>query len=446
SHNARVRWRFKALTAFIALASLLVLLHEVAVWHSDPEPPIHVALHVGLVLVALMLIAGIPVLWNSCHILNDYQKSLHLAYDDLEGVVDHRTKALAESQALFESLFNAVQDRMVVVDRKGKVVKANRAAADWAARDPTGKPFDEVFPDSSRAKDRRRELALIHHTFRAGAPCRGRLIRSGGTGDQILSVDIYPVPDASGEPRMVIQVARDVTSQKEAELQSQHQEKMAALGMLAAGFAHDLGNPLASLSSELQLLEEESDLARIRESFGVLNQHVDRITRGLREMVDFARRRGEQGVEVPLERATADALRLVTHDPRAKDVTIETEFADPLPSVRMKEDDIVLVLVNLLLNAFDAMSSKGVVRISGAPTEPGSVRLTIADSGAGMDAQVLSAAARPLFTTKSPSGGSGLGLAVANAIMRRAGGALELYSMPGQGTRVTLTFPAAVAR
>ena len=228
-------------------------------------------------------------------------------------------------------------------------------------------------------------------------------------------------------------------------MQSQHQEKMAALGMLAAGFAHDLGNPLASLSSELQLLEEESDLERMRESLSILNNHVDRISRGLREMVDFARRRTEQGTEVPLERATADALRLVTHDPRAANINIQTHFADRLPAVRMKEDDIVLVLVNLLLNAFDAMNGGGRVIISGNAKDAGQVLMTIQDTGAGMDERLLSLADQPLFTTKDQRGGSGLGLALATATMQGAGGLLELDSTPGHGTTVTLTFQASAA-
>jgi len=113
--------------------------------------------------------------------------------------------------------------------------------------------------------------------------------------------------------------------------------------------------------------------------------------------------------------------------------------------VRMKEDDIVLVLVNLLLNAFDAMPGNGVLRISGAATDAGDVLMTIQDSGAGMDAGVLSLAAQPLFTTKGQLGGSGFGLALATAMMREAGGELELDSKLGLGTTVRLRFPATTS-
>ena len=130
THNARVRMRFKTLTVIIVLACFLVLLHELVIWHGEPEPSIHVGLHFGLLAVAVALMGAIPVLWNSCHILHDYQRNLHRACDDLESIVHERTKELAESRSLVESLFNALQERMVVVDREDRVVKANQVATD----------------------------------------------------------------------------------------------------------------------------------------------------------------------------------------------------------------------------------------------------------------------------------------------------------------------------
>jgi signal transduction histidine kinase len=220
-----------------------------------------------------------------------------------------------------------------------------------------------------------------------------------------------------------------------------HQEKMASLGALAAGFAHDLGNPLASLSTELELLEGETDASRMHESLGVLRQHVARMSRTLREMVDFARRRHEEATWVSVARAVADAERLVAHDPRWRRVRFTVAVPSDLPPVHIVEDYLVLVLVNLMINAADAMPNGGALTIT-AREGGDRVSLVVRDNGTGMSKEVLANATAPLFTTKSNGRGTGLGLAVSSDVVRAAGGELALSSEPGAGTEVTITLPS----
>jgi len=224
------------------------------------------------------------------------------------------------------------------------------------------------------------------------------------------------------------------------ETQVHHQEKMASLGVLAAGFAHDLGNPLASLSTELELLEGEADVQRFRESAAVLRRHVLRMGTMLREIVDFARRRSDQVTDVSIGAAIADSSRLVCHDPRWRTVKLEVDIPGDLPTVRMVEDRLVLVLVNLMLNAADAMPSGGEVRIR-AEHDGGSVRIVLADTGTGMAPDVLARVGTPMFTTKAVGRGTGLGLAVSRRILEAVGGRLDVASRVGEGTVVTLTIP-----
>ena len=145
----------------------------------------------------------------------------------------------------------------MVVDRQGIIIRANSAAREEVRRNPEGLPFADVFSPCDSNDERRSEWRLIEHTFETRSSYRGRLLRGGHDCTRLLSVDVYPVFGASGRPQLVVEIVRDVTDDKEAEVQTRHREKMMALGMLAAGIAHDLGNPLASLSSELELLERE---------------------------------------------------------------------------------------------------------------------------------------------------------------------------------------------
>lgn len=226
-----------------------------------------------------------------------------------------------------------------------------------------------------------------------------------------------------------------------------HQEKMAALGVLSAGIAHDIANPLASLSSELEMLEHETDPAQARASLAELRRQVSRIDRALREMTAFARRRGDEATGVALHVAVDDALRMVRHDPRARKVHVEVDVARDLPAVRAVEDHLVMVFVNLFINALDAMPDGGTLRVESRRDEAG-VAILVRDTGAGMSEDTLRRAGAPLFTTKERGRGTGLGLSVSARAVESAGGTLSLASSPGRGTEVTIRFPlpAAAAR
>lgn len=231
-----------------------------------------------------------------------------------------------------------------------------------------------------------------------------------------------------------------VAQQQNLEAQLRHQEKMAGLGLMAAGFAHDLGNPLASIASELELLEGEDDLARFRASLAVLQRHIERINRTLREMTDFARRRRDEVTDVNVDVAIRDSLRLVRHDPRWKQVQVDLQLSPGTPPVRMVEDHLVLVLINLMLNAADAMPSGGGLKIHTEKIRQGT-RIKVVDSGTGMSPEVLRNATKPLFSTKGANRGTGLGLSVSDEVVRSVGGTLELLSQPGQGTEVQIWLP-----
>jgi len=323
----------------------------------------------------------------------------HHQMELLEERVRERNRELEEARAFTELLFDSLRERIDVLDHQGRVVKANHVEGDDALDAP------------------------------------GR----------VWELESIPIPGKDGGPGFVIEVRRDVTQQKNLEAQVRHQEKMAGLGMLTAGFAHDLGNPLASLSTELEMLEGENDLTRIRESLGVLRRQVARMSRTLREMVDFARRRRDEVSDVSIAAAVADSARLVQHDPRWKNVELEVDIPNDLPPVHMVEDHLVLVLVNLMINAADAMSAGGRLSVTATRIGDKDIELHVRDTGTGMTPDVLARAKSPLFTTKGATRGTGLGLAVCEGIVHAVGGTLDISSTPGFGTDVVIRMPARVA-
>lgn len=235
---------------------------------------------------------------------------------------------------------------------------------------------------------------------------------------------------------------RRIAEGKALEAHVRHQEKMAALGVLSAGIAHDIANPLASLSSELEMLEGETDMERVHESIAELRRQVSRIDRALREMTDFARRRGDEVASLPLHVAIDDAVRMVRHDPRARKIHVTVDVSRDLPPVRAVEDHLVMVFVNLIINAFDAMPDGGELRIEGREDERGAT-IVVRDTGVGMTEEVRQKALEPLFTTKQGGKGTGLGLSVSAGVVEAAGGEITIDSTPGRGTEVALFFPRA---
>ena len=231
-----------------------------------------------------------------------------------------------------------------------------------------------------------------------------------------------------------------VAEGKELEAHVRHHEKMAALGVLSAGIAHDIANPLASMSSELEMLEDETDIERVHASVAELRRQVSRIDRTLREMTDFARRRSDDVASLPLHVAVEDAVRMVRHDPRARKIHVTVDVSHDLPPVRTVEDHLVMVFVNLIINAFDAMPDGGDLRIASREDARGTT-ISVHDTGTGMSEEVRLRALEPLFTTKQGGKGTGLGLSVTAGVVEAAGGSITLVSEPGGGTEVQLFFP-----
>jgi signal transduction histidine kinase len=219
-----------------------------------------------------------------------------------------------------------------------------------------------------------------------------------------------------------------------------HQEKMAALGTLAAGMAHEIGNPLASMSSELEMLERMWDPEEARASLPVLRDQVRRMAKLLRELVEFGRRPVEEAATFDPAVLLRDVARLLRHDPRGRGVEVVVDASEEVEVLCSSRDRLLQVLVNLGINALDALKGDGRVVYRLAPGEPGTVRLEVTDDGPGLPDEVANRAFEPFFTTKPPGEGTGLGLFVSERIVQGLGGRLELKDTPA-GATFAVTLP-----
>jgi signal transduction histidine kinase len=236
-------------------------------------------------------------------------------------------------------------------------------------------------------------------------------------------------------------ISERTTELQEAQALLLHQEKMAAFGLLAAGIAHEVGNPLTAISSMVQILQRREQDPYTQEKLGLVNGQLRRIQNTLRELTSFSRPAGTERALVSVAEAVTEALSIVKYYKRTRERRLETDLPSDLPPVYGKRDWLAQAVLNLVLNAIDATGKGGQIQIRAA-AHGTRVRITVADDGSGIAAEHLPRLFRPYFTTKPH--GTGLGLFVTQKLVSEFGGTVNCDSMPEQGTVFTITLPTAV--
>ncbi len=355
----------------------------------------------------------------------------------LSALAARRAQDAREARQLLEMVVDATPAALLVLDGDLRVVRANRLAEQVHGGPLVGsRCHDALLGRCERCAE-----CPGPGTFATALACPASGTHTDPRTGEVLAVETHPLRLPDGNDYVLL-VERVVTEQKKLQARLLHQEKMAAFGLLAAGVAHEMGNPLSSVEAQLQLLDEARLATEDVPVVATVRQEVGRLRRILREMVDFARRRRDEATLVSVQSVVCDALRLLRHDPRMRHVRTREEFDPETPPLLMVEDHLMQVVLNLLLNALDAMPWGGTLRIEVRPAGA-HVALRVHDTGIGMDRATLGHCFEPLFTTKAPGKGTGLGLSLSRDILRAVSGEIELHSAPGKGTTAVVTLPAA---
>jgi signal transduction histidine kinase len=238
------------------------------------------------------------------------------------------------------------------------------------------------------------------------------------------------------------QMAADIARLKEINQALIRTEKLATAGTLAAGVAHEVNNPLASISSLVQSLLARADDERERETLRLILNQITRITSVLRGLMDFARPKQPQRALAQLDQIILKSIELARYDKRFKQIAVRTEFAAHLPPLALDSDQIQQVFLNLLLNARDALDGRdgeGEIRVTTA-WDGREVIAEVTDDGSGIAPEHADRLFDPFFTTKPAGKGTGLGLAVSHSIITAHGGRISVTPLAA-GTKVTVAFP-----
>jgi len=230
---------------------------------------------------------------------------------------------------------------------------------------------------------------------------------------------------------------KDVTSLRRLHEQIVRSERLAAAGLLAAGVAHEVGNPLTCISSLAQVLKARASNPAIREGLENIEVHVDRIGRIVQDLTQLTRPTPATLSDASLKDLVDTAVNLARHNPVVRRMRVESAVEPTLPPVRVASDRLVQVFLNLILNAADAGGNLTIraVRASDA------IRVIFEDSGCGMTSDEMRRIFDPFHSTKDDETRLGLGLFVSHEIVRQHGGDLLVESQPGAGSTITVVLP-----
>jgi len=366
-----------------------------------------------------------------------------------------RTHALDELWRLHRHTVESLMSGLLTADLEGRVTSFNPEAerlTGLAAGEALGRDVDEVLPGV-------RESAIARAGGGGGLRARARMAYRNGRGQELhLGVAAYVLRGDEGRPSGHVVIFQDVSEVVEMERELRRAERLAAVGRLSAGMAHEIRNPLAAISGAIQMLRAEGGSPRrdedARRLMDIVLRETDRLNRLLTEFLEYARPAPARPEDVAVEEVVGEVLAIFDAS-RPAAVEVAAEVAAGL-RVRADAGQLRQLLWNLVLNATQAMPDGGTVTLSAQPSGPpqessgvgrkdpqegGWVELAVRDGGAGIPADVLERVFEPFFTTKP--GGTGLGLATVHRIVVEHGGSIRVQSAEGKGTSVLVRLPGA---
>jgi two-component system NtrC family sensor kinase len=361
----------------------------------------------------------------------------------LYGQLRIKADELDRMREFSENILESLNDGLAVVNRDDRVVRWNRRLEELYGlrhEDAVDRRLNEILDDGfcEVLRSARRESPDGAAVYRVPLKTRHRTPRS-----VLVNVATTPLRDAAGAIAGTILIIEDISARVQLEEQLQISEKMASIGLLAAGVAHEVNTPLTGISSFVQMLmegaEPDDPKTRVLEKIEKQTFRAARIVNGL---LNLARPAQVDSGPIDVNLVINDVLSLLDHQMRTGRIQVRKELAAAGPIVQGTEYKLQQVFLNLFLNARDAMPKGGWLTIV-TRAEGSNATIEVADTGSGIPADHLSRIYDPFFTTKEIGKGTGLGLSITYGIVQEHGGTIACDSAPGQGTRFSLSLPLA---
>ncbi len=376
--------------------------------------------------------------------LTPYQENEKNIFIFARDITEEKNKEL--NLRRFYSIANNTVNPVQITDTDGKIVYVNSAfvnASGYSEEELLGKN-PNIF---SSGKQSKKFWKKMWTTIKAGKVWVGEIENRKKSGEPFYTqVLISPFLDSDGKIAGFFGIHRDLHDKKMMEKQLIHTQKMESIGILAAGVAHEVGNPLASISALVQVVQRSSTDEFAKEKLELVKGQINRISKTIRDLVDFSRPSNYELNLTDINKNIYNAVEIIRAGTKIKDIKFVLSLNKDIPLIPLIEDQIQQVFVNILINAVDAISEQTdrelekKISVSSDKDED-DIIIIFQDTGKGIEEKNLTKIFEPFFTTKREGKGTGLGLWITYGIISSFQGTISVESTVGKGTKFIITLP-----
>ncbi|THJ10212.1 MAG: PAS domain S-box protein [Nitrospira sp. CG24C] len=352
------------------------------------------------------------------------------------------SQELSDSEQQFRLIVEAAPNGMLLVDERGTIMMVNASALrqfGYERDEVLGKPVEMLIPGPSRFGHRQHRdgFSKAPETRSMGGGRELFGLRKDGS-EIPVEIGLTPIQTATG--MRVVASILDITERKRLEIRLRRAERLAELGTLASGMAHEIGTPMNVILGRAEYLLQRTADEGMKKGLATIVTQVERITKVMNQLLTFVRRKPSERRAVDLGEIVDDSLEMFQERITHSHVTVDKLIDLSLPPVLADRDQLIQVLINLVMNSLHAMPEGGRLRLS-LDRENRHVRLGVSDTGHGMPEEIRSKVFDPFFTTKDFGKGTGLGLTVVKGIIEEHGGTIAVESVVDKGTTFWIRLP-----
>ena len=361
----------------------------------------------------------------------------------LKSEIAERKQAEERIERVYEqwqTTFNSITDRIYIVDNDFKLVRVNKAFADAVGRNP-----EELIGDTCYRVLHRSSVPIVTCPLKKMALTKAPVTAEYFEPSLGIYLDITssPILDDKGEVIGAVLIARDIAERKRMQEQLMLTDRLASVGELASGIAHEINNPLTSIITFSQLLSEKDLAGDIKEDLATINSEARRTAEIVKNLLTFARKHPPKKQPTLIHNVIEDALKLRAYNQQQNNIEVYRQFAPDIPEIMADNFQLQQVFFNIIINAEYFMilaHNRGRLTITTEKVD-GFIRVSFADDGPGIQKENLSRLFAPFFTTKEVGKGTGLGLSICHGIVAEHGGRIYARSEQGGGSTFVIELP-----